>query len=142
MDPDRVCPGAGSGGLDPAIFWPSAPRAPSLEHHLARPGPPGGRDAGAGDGPFSSPALRFHDARLAYRGSVPGAVLADRAVLPGSEPQARAASAYVRPLADAADGPNLWYFSHRVRPGSGNRLLVLLSAGAAWPARHVRGGTA
>ena len=88
---------------------------------------------------FPSPALCFHPARLAYRSSLPGALLADRAILPGSEPPHRAAAADLRPLVDAADGRHLRYLPHRVGPGAGSRLPLLLSAGAAWPACDVRG---
>jgi hypothetical protein len=73
------------------------------------------RDAGARDRSFPAPALRFHPARLAYGRSLPGALLADRAILSGSEPSHRAAPDGVRPLADAADGRNLRHIPHRPR---------------------------
>ena len=137
VDPDRVCHCAGSGRLDPA-FLPSVARARGWNITLLALVPLVAVMLARATASFPSPALRFHAARLAYRGSLPGALLADRTILPGAEPPHRGTPAGFRPLVDAPNGRNLGYLPHRAWADIGSRLSLLLSAGAAWPARPVR----
>ena len=109
------------------------PCAATMEHHFAGFGPHRSRDVGSFDGIVPSFGPCFYHSRLAYRRSLPGALLANRPILPGSEPPHRGAPSGLRPLVDATNGGHLRHLPHWFRPGFGSGLPLLLSAGAARP---------
>ncbi len=140
MDPDRVCHRAGSGGLDPAVLWPpSLPIrrrwnitllaiVPCVAVMLAR-----------ATAHLSSTLLRFHILRdwlTVALFLVP--YWQTGQFFQGPNHAIRKAAAGLRPLVDAASGTHRRYTPHRARHAVGNRLPILLSAGAARPACPVR----
>src|ERR1700760_3492994 len=98
MDSDRVCLSPGGSRVAAGALRSPPANASTMDCHPAGDCP----SRGCMDGSFlsmvSSATLRFYSARLAHRAFVPGALLADRPILSGSESPYRKATAGVRPL--------------------------------------------